>query len=341
MKVIKALMIPFCLGMGISVYAEDFVKNGSVNLTQTFYGNAGSYKTKTAHPAMVVNYNFSPQWNVQFEWNRTWNMFNYNGSANQQDNSYSAPEFTLTNNYGQLGDSKVNWSSSFLAKYENSFDETDQTFLLAQTGFDISKYFPRKKYFDVAQFAITPMYYYGWNTSGVSGHNNTAVISLLTDTNITSDLSLTFNAYALRSWGHGNSFTTNSNDKNESANYFMVISYLDYSKDIYQFNTQLSLDFNFIAGFDPWISSNKDTTVEPFLVSNQMYEWMSPTVLDGTYKNTFTFFTLPQLQLTYDFSKETSFNFFIQSKYSNQRWGDNQKGWSFQPQGGFGLTHNF
>ena len=339
---IKNIIVAVCfVGMTCHVSAEDFVKNGSVNFTQTFYGNAGSYKTATSHPSITIDYNFAPKWNIQFEWDRTWNMYNYTGAPNQQDNSYSAPKLTLTNNYGTLGHSKVNWSTSLAAKYENDYDHIDQTFILAQTSFDFSDYIPKKKYINITQLSLVPMYYYGWNSTGPSGHTNSAVLSLQTNTQFTSDLSWVFNAYGIRSWNQGNSFVTNINDKSETANYFMIISYLNYGKEIYKFNDKASLDFNFVTGFDPWISSNKQTTVEPFLVGEEMYEWLSPTVLNGTYHNTFTFFALPQIELNYALSKNLSLNFFVQTKYSNQVWGDSEKGWKFQPQGGFSITHDF
>ena len=341
MEIRNIIVVACFLGLTCDVSAEDFVRNGSINFTQTFYGNAGSYKTATSHPSLSINYNLTPKWNVLFEWDRTWNMYNYTGAPNQQDNSYSAPELTLTNTYGALGHSKVNWSTTLSAKYEDDYDNIDQAFIMAQTSFDFSSYIPKKKYLNITQLALVPMYYYGWNSTGPSGHTNSAVLSLQTNTQFTADLSWMFNAYGIRSWNRGNSFLTNSDDKSETANYFMIISYLNYGKKIYNFNDKASLDFNFVTGFDPWVSSNKQTTVEPFLVGEEMYEWLSPTVFNGTYHNTFTFFVLPQIKLNYTVSKNSSFNFFVQTKYSNQVWGNSEKGWTFQPQGGFGITHNF
>lgn len=324
-----------------NVYAEDFEANGSVQFTQTFYGNSGPYKTATGHPNFIVNYNFSPKWSAEFEWNRTWNMYDYDGGGKQQDNSYSSPELTVSYNYGVLGASDIKWNSSLTLQNENSFDDTNQTYVLAQTAFDLSDKIPKSKYLEATQFSISPMYIYGWNTQGPSSHSNTGVLSLLTNFDITPNLSWTFNAYALRSWSRGETFSATENGSSDTMNYFMVISYLNYSHDLYKFNEKVSLDFNFTGGFDPWISSNKRTTVEPFLVSNQMYEWLGPTVMNGSYKNTFAFFALPQLNISYDYDKSLSFNFFVQAKFANQVWGDSEKGWELQPQAGFGLVHNF
>lgn len=47
--------------------AEEFIPSGSIGLTQTFYGNAGSYKTATSHPALFFNYNFYPKWNIALQ----------------------------------------------------------------------------------------------------------------------------------------------------------------------------------------------------------------------------------------------------------------------------------
>lgn len=324
-------------------YSSEFQKNGYLEFTQTFYGNAGKYKTKTSHPSVLLNYNISEKLNTQIQWDRTWNMYHYNGGQNQQDNSFSAPKATFNYNYGNIGNSKINWSSSFLIENENEFNHENQTYLLLQQIFDFSSYIPKGDYIKANQFAISPMYLYGWSTKGSSGHVNSAILSLLTNWQLPANFTFTFNAYFFREWYNGSfeieNQTTNSSYSN--ANYFMFLAWLQYSKELYKFNKDTSLNFNFTGGFDPYISSNRSANWDPFISGNQMYEWLGPTVDSGNNKNTYAIFALPQLQITYNYNEDISFSVFAQVKYSNQVWGKIEKDWKLQPQGGVSVKYNF
>ena len=322
-------------------YAEEFIPNGSLGFTQTFYGNAGKYKTESSHPSAVLNYNFAKDWNIALQWDRVWNMYDYNGGENQQNNNFSGPKATLSYDHGMIENSKIKWTSSLMVENEAEFNGTNQTYVLAQTAFDFSEYIPKGQYVQATQFAISPMYIYGWSTKGPSGHVNTGILSLLTNWQLPADFTFTFNAYAFREWYNGSFEIGNSNQSYDTANYFMILAWLGYSKELYKFNDQTSLTFNFTGGFDPYISSNKSAAWDPFIVGNQMYEWLGSAVDSGNYKDTYSVFALPQLELTYNYTDDLSFSIFAQVKYSKQVWGDTEKDWKLQPQSGVSVVYNF
>ncbi|KAK81828.1 hypothetical protein L496_2043 [Bordetella holmesii CDC-H572-BH] len=64
----------FLLGASATQAAE-FTPNGSLSLTQTFYGDSGNYQTTNSHPSAVLNYQFSPKWSIDLEWDRSWNRY--------------------------------------------------------------------------------------------------------------------------------------------------------------------------------------------------------------------------------------------------------------------------
>jgi len=321
------------------VHAQE--TKGSIEFTQTFYGNSGKYKTAASHPSIVFNYNFSPKLNASLEWDRTWNMYNFKGEENQQNNASSIPEVTINYNNGKIFDTDINWSSSLLIKNEDSFNDNNQLYTMIQTDLDFSNYIPKSDYVKATQFSFAPLYIYGSNVQGPTGHSNTAGISLLTNWSLPANFSFTLNAYAFREWYQGSFIISNSNESFNNANYFMILAYLNYNTQLYKFNDQANLNFNFIGGFDPWISSNKKAAWDPFLVGEEMYEWLSPTVMNGNYKKTYSLFALPQINLSYQYDKFLSFSIFMQAKYSNQVWGDTEKNWRLQPQGGFNITYSF
>lgn len=330
----------FLLGAS-AAHASDFTPSGSVGLTQTFYGDSGNYQTATSHPSLVFNYQFSPKWSVDAEWDRTWNRYSYTGGDKQQNNDYSEPSLTVNYAYGHLGASKVDWSSSFKVETQSNFDNNSQAYGLAQTVFDFSEYLPSNKYVEPTQFAIAPMYVYGKNISGPSGSVNTAGLGLLTNWKLPANFSLTLNAYVFKDWYDGTFVISNDNSSYKSATYFMLSAWLEYSKTLYQFNPQTSLAFNFAGGLDPYVMSNRRAAWDPFLAGDEMYQWLSPTVMKGNYKDAYDLFALPQLALSYTFSKKWSFNAFVQVKYSNQQWGSSEKDWRWQPQAGLGVVYQF
>jgi len=321
--------------------AEEFKPSGSVGLTQTFYGNSGSYKTATAHPSLVMSYQFLPKWSLDVEWDRTWNLYSYNGGPKQQNNDYSEPSATLNYAYGNLGASKVNWSSSLKAETQSNFNNNSQAYVMAQTVFDFSGYLPSNEYIKATQFALAPMYIYGKNISGPAGRVNTAGLGLLTSWNLPANFSLTLNGYVFKDWYSGTFIISNDTTSYSNATYFMLSAWLEYSKTLHKFNEQASLAFNFAGGFDPYVLSNRRAAWDPFLASNDMYQWLSPTVMDGNYKRTYDLFALPQLTFTYNINKNFTATAFVQAKYSNQVWGSTEKDWRWQPQAGFSLTYSF
>ncbi|WP_244193924.1 FomA family porin-like outer membrane protein [Bordetella genomosp. 12] len=321
--------------------AAEFTPNGSLSLTQTFYGNSGNYKTANSHPSAVLNYQFSPKWSVDLEWDRTWNRYAYTGGPKQQNNDYSEPSGTLSYAYGNLGDSKVNWSSSLKLETQSNFNHTSQAYGMAQTVFDFSAYFPANGPVRPTQFALAPMYIHGKAISGASGKVNTAGLGLLTNWNLPAQFSLTLNAYVFKDWYSGSFAVSNDSTTYTSATYFMLSAWLEYSNTLAKLNAQTSLTFNFAGGLDPYVMSNRRAAWDPFLAGDDMYQWLSPTVMQGNYKNAYDLFALPQLSLTYNINSKLSANAFVQVKYSNQQWGSSEKDWRLQPQVGAGIVYRF
>lgn len=343
MKLFLAPTVGALLFFSATAQAEpEFVPSGSIGFSQTFYGNSGKYKTATARPSLTFEYNFSHKWSISADWDRAWGMFDDTGVENQQYQNLSQPSATINYNYGNLGDSKVNWSSSLMLQNQKTMGSTSTNYMYGQTAFDFSGYLPKTDLVQSTQFAIAPQYVHGWNSKGGSGYVNTAGVGLLTEWQLSANFSLTVDAYWFKDWYSG-AFTLGSPKGSYSnASYFAVLAWLQYQKTLFNFTPKTALDFNFIGGVDPYMASNRRAVGwEPFIASNAMYEWLGPTVQTGNYKSTYTAFALPQLTLTHQIDKQFSASVFLQAKYSNQIWGATQGGWRLQPQGGFGLSYSF
>jgi hypothetical protein len=351
----EIIMIPVTEGKEIKQVAttkttpktihKPFVPNGSLSFTQTFYGNSGKYKTATAHPSIALDYNFAPKWTLNAEWDRLMNMYDYTGQWYQSNNNYSSPQAELNYNYGNLGSTKIDWSSSLGIRQYNYFNSPgNQIWTWFNTTFDFHQYLPTYGDWQFTQFAIMPMYTYGWYPTpddNARGHLNSWSIGLLTQLQMPFGFSLQADFFYFRDYYDGDWAISNYNGKQfENASYFGMFAWLEYSKELYKFSKNLNLTFNFAGGFDPYVSCNKDASAwaAPFWMSAQSYEWLSPTyTAPGNTKNLWTVFALPQLQLNYTYSEDINMSAFVQIKYSNQVWGNTEKDWRVQPQGGKNL----
>ncbi|WP_297406549.1 hypothetical protein [uncultured Cetobacterium sp.] len=323
--------------------SDEFVPNGSLNFTQTFYGNSGKYKTENAHPSVGLSYSLTENLSFGLNWDRTFNTYNYDGEMDEQNNDYSSPYGTVNYNHGRVGNTKIKWSSSFQLKNENAFQGPNQMFATMESTFDFVDYLPKNSYISPTQFALSPTYIHGWNSSGASGHVNTGALGLLTNWNLPMDFTLTVNAYVLKDWYNGDFIIENEAGREyKDMTYFGFYAWLNYSKELYKFNSKTNLMFNFTGGYDPYIVSDRSASGWfPFIFGDYQYEWLEPTVENGDYSNSYILFALPQLEINYNLSRDITMSLFAQIKYSNQVWGDTEKDWEVQPQGGFSLTYNF
>lgn len=317
---------------------ERFHQNGSLEIGETFYGNAGSYKTQTSHTSMGLNYNFTENLEFQLQWDRTWNMFTYNDIQKEQDNKYSQPKFQL--NYNYLTNTKIRISSNLSLENQSNFNNSNNNYIVNQINFDFVEYIPKLSKFNATQFALSPIYVYGWSENS-NGDVNSAILSLLTNWELLQNFTLTLNIYAFREWYKQSFEIGNKNKTYSNANYFMFLAWLQYSKELYKINKDTSLSFNFTGGFDPYVFSNKKSNWNPFIVGNEMYQWLEPTVMDGNYNSTYVVFALPQFEISHKIDNFTQISIFGGIKYSNQVWGNSEKDWKFQPQVGINLIYNF
>lgn len=335
------LLIPI-LAAAAGVQAEPFSPNGSASVTQTYYGNAGDYETEGAHTNVDLQYNFTPAISLELEWDRVWNLYTYTGADNEYDNSYSNPQATLLFNQSSLFGSKASGVSSLNIQNHNLFDGTKTSYVLLQQTIAFADYFDQSGPVSVSELSIQPTYVHGRNTEGPSGSFDTAAVALLSTIQLPANFSITLNGYLFRDWYDGDYVISGDGNENyKSANYFMLMAWLQYSSTLHKFSDKSSLDFNFTGGLDPYIASNRRASWSPFMIGDEIYEWNEPTQMNGTYKDTYVLFALPEVTYTYNVNKDVSLNVFAGVKYSNQVWGDQEKDWEWQPQAGVGLSYNF
>lgn len=317
--------------------------NGNIQLSQTFYGDSGKYKTSTAHPSIELNYNFNENWGVSAGFDRTFNMYNYENREYEQNNDFSSPYGSITYSKNHINGSKINTKTTLTMKDQTTFSGPSQMYGMVQSTFDFAEYVPSGEYIKATQFAFSPVYVHGWNLGNPSGHVNTGALGFLTNWQLPNNFSFTLNAFLSKEWYNGDYTLSNENNSiYDDAMYFGVYGWLNYNKEVYRFNKDTNLMFNFIGGFDPYIVSNRDASGWfPYLFGENQYEWLSPTSQNGDYKNTYILFALPQLQINYNYTEDTTFSLFAQVKYSNQAWGDTEKDWKLQPQGGISINYNF
>ncbi|MGX6592087.1 FomA family porin-like outer membrane protein [Cetobacterium ceti] len=329
--------------------ADTFVPNGTIGVNSDLYGNAGKYKTAASNSTANFNYNFAKDWNLNLQWERAFNLYDYNSNSdNQVNNNTSNIQGGLNYNHGYLGNTKIKWTSSVNVKNEATLTSskhqgtTNATYTWITTSFDFAEYLPGSQYAKATQFAVMPMYTYGWTRSGADGHMNSGALALLTNWQLPANFTFQLNAFVMKEWYNGSMKLTDTR-KNDDAWYGAFYAHLNYSHDLYNFSENTKLGFNFIGGLDPYMISNRSASQWfPFQLGEQQYQWEDATVTTSEkYNHTYTAFALPQLQLTSNVTSDITVTAYVGAKYANQVWGQTQAQWKLQPVGGVGVSYSF
>ena len=231
----------------------------SFNLTQTWYGDAGAYQTRTAHVSAAFTTALSSRWSLGLNWDRNWNLYTNTGAPNQQNNTLVQPAFNLTYQGGAVAGSRVQWSAMGRYENENALAGSNQNYGQLQINPDFAAAVPQTSWLKATQLAVAPLYVRGWSGAGPSGSQDTLGVALLSQWTLPAGWSVTLNAYAFREWYRG-AFRLAGQGQGQTydtANYAMVLAWLQYTRELHRFRADSVVSFQFVGGLDPYIVSNR------------------------------------------------------------------------------------
>ncbi|WP_297599249.1 hypothetical protein [uncultured Cetobacterium sp.] len=329
-------------------YEKDYTKS-SLTVIQTFSGDSGKYDTKSSHSFALLDYNFNKNWSLLLQWERFLNLYDYKGQENQINNDFHVPKIAINYQEEQIGESKIVLNTQWGARQFDYFKSSqNQIWSWVNVGFDFKNYFPKFESLEVIKFSLMPMFIHGWYTDKKDndlGYMNHVSLNLLSQYKLPKDFYLQLDFFLSKEFYDGNYRLSNTDGTTyDSATYLGFYAWLEYSKEVYKFNKQLNLSFNFATGFDPFVVSDRDAKgwVPPYWMLSNTYEWPTPVATNsGDYNEMWALFALPELELNYSFNEDLNMSLFAGGKYSNKTWGGKGKEFKFQPQVGFTINYNF
>lgn len=224
---------------------EGFRPNGNVDLQYRVYGKTenkeageSSWATQDDYSRLQLSGKVQMTENQKLEYRvRNWNSIEANeeGTKGVQGDEKEV-RLRYFYNHGNLGDSKVNYTSRI--QYRDKADDTQDLEYMA--NFNFAEYMFNTDFVKTTNFTLAPRYAYVWKSNS-SDYENQLGIDLYTMHELPLGFSFEFNVYTTQA------FVERGEDYFKTA----VEAYIYNTTNLYT-DGNLSLDFNFEGGYDPY-----------------------------------------------------------------------------------------
>lgn len=223
--------------------------------------------------------------------------------------------------HGNLGDSKVNFTSRYHYKKLASGDQE----LQYMGRFQLKDYMFNNDFIKTVHFVLAPKYMHVWDKDNSSDYENKIGLDLYSFSLLPLGFTLEFNVYTdYRFYGQDQFYdgATVVKDENMTA---VLEAYLRKNIKLYE-KDKFSLDFGFETGSDPSVWSKEKDMGEPI---NKRTDGKYSKKKKGTDNSQFSLYALPYLQFNYKIDENyTMFaafgaeyrDFGINNKHSASNW---------------------
>ena len=161
-------------------------------------------------------------------------------------------------NHGNLGDSKVNFTSR--VHYQDNTDDSQELQYMAR--FNFAEYMFNNDFVKTTDFTVAPNYKYKWDKDNSSNYDNQLGVDLYSFYELPWGFSAELNVYATQHF-YGQDKFYDGTDKMEDKNFTVSVeAYLYHTLPLYQ-NDKLSIAFNNEGGFDTYEWSQEKTYGTP------------------------------------------------------------------------------
>ena len=292
---------------------EGFRPNGNVDLQYRVYGtteNKEGHEDKWAtddnYSRLQLSGKIQMTENQKLEYRvRNWNSIEASNDESVRDDSKEV-RLRYFYNHGNLGDSKVNYTSRI--QYRDKASETQDLEYMAR--FNFAEYMFNTDFIKTTDFTVAPRYAYAWDSNS-SDYDNQLGVDLYTMHELPLGFSFEFNLYTTQHFfGEDQTFDGKEEDKNFTVD---MEAYIYNTTNLYTAGN-LSVDFNFEGGYDA-------------------YNWSKEKQF-GTKENekaAYSLYALPTIQLNYQVTPNVTtyvaagaeyrnWNITGESEASNWRW---------------------
>ncbi|WP_303188927.1 major outer membrane protein FomA [Fusobacterium ulcerans] len=341
---------------------EGFRPNGYVDLQYRWYGETEGQEDSfdTVHDVTEGNGN----WNGNNNYSRTqlqgkinmtekqaleYRIRNYN-STSTHDNGKDGTDTRLRYfyNHGNLGDSKVNFTSRL--HYRDREDVAGAQEVEYQARFNFAEYMFNNDFVKTTNFVVAPKYKYAWDSSNDNSYDNQLGVDLYTMHELPWGFSFELNVYTAQHF-YGKDQFFDGTDKMEDKNFTVDVEAYIYNTTNLYTNGKVSVDFNFEGGYDAYNWSQEKKFGAPrrdggryekeYGLANdtKKYDKVTDKIKEvpgkgvGTDNSKYSLYALPTLQLNYQATPAVKVYVAAGAEYRD--WavnsGSSATNWRWQP----------
>ena len=226
-------------------------------------------------------------------------------------------------NHGNLGDSKVNYTSR--VHYRNYGYDDDSQELEYMARFNFAEYMFNSDFVKTTDFTVAPKYAYSWGDGNSSDYDNQVGADLYTMHELPWGFSFEFNVYATQHFYGQDQYFDGGRTKKDKNFTVDVEAYIYNTTNLYT-NGNVSVDFNFEGGYDAysWSQEKKFGTAK----------WDDKNeAASGTENAKYSLYALPTVQLNYQATPNLKLYAAAGAEYRN--WAvtseNSASNWRWQP----------
>ena len=327
---------------------EGFRPNGYVDLQYRWYGETEGQEDSfdTVHDVTEGNGN----WNGNNNYSRTqlqgkinmtekqaleYRIRNYNSTTSHEATGKSKTDTRLRYfyNHGNLGDSKVNFTSRL--HYRDREDVAGAQEVEYQARFNFAEYMFNNDFVKTTNFIVAPKYGYTWAANN-DDYDNQLGVDLYTMHEFPLGFSFEFNLYATQHFYGKDKHTsaTNTVDDNFGLD---IEAYLYNTTNLYS-NGKFNVDFYFEGGLDPYSLNSRNVLAREYRSDNFKTEADRTTYEDSKYR----LYAWPQIITSYNVTDSFKPYVSLGAEYTNgYKYQSDSQDWRWQPVAVVGFTTTF
>lgn len=197
-------------------------------------------------------------------------------------------------NHGNLGDSKVNYTSRIQYQNTDNHDDDNQK-VEYMARFNFADYMFNSDFVKTADFTVAPRYAYVWSDNS-SNYDNQLGVDLYTFHELPLGFSFEFNVYTTQHF-YGQDQYFDAASKKEDKNFTVDVEAYIYNTTNLYTNGNVSVDFNFEGGYDAYNWSQEKKFGTKRIADNAVKGYTGKGT--GTDNAQYSVYALPTVQLNY------------------------------------------
>ena len=197
-------------------------------------------------------------------------------------------------NHGNLGDSKVNYTSRIQYQNTDNHDDDNQK-VEYMARFNFADYMFNSDFVKTADFTVAPRYAYVWSDNS-SNYDNQLGVDLYTMHELPLGFSFEFNVYTTQHF-YGQDQYFDAASKKEDKNFTVDVEAYIYNTTNLYTNGNVSVDFNFEGGYDAYNWSQEKKFGTKRIADNAVKGYTGKGT--GTDNAQYSVYALPTVQLNY------------------------------------------